>query len=143
MAKNYIKADELCNYLVDHRTCDVFNYANMVNDSIINALLEYIDQMPEPDVVERTRGKWEVCGTFDDFLKCSCCGYKKPWNEEVFNFCPSCGAEMEKANETPPNIYECDPNKNTECTKESCFINGGPCCLTVYEEFKKEEPDGQ
>lgn len=43
----------------------------------------------------RNKGKWKVCGTFGDFLKCSCCGYKKPWNEDVFNFCPNCGAEME------------------------------------------------
>ncbi len=48
---------------------------------------------------ERNKGKWKVCGTFGDFLKCSCCGYKKPWNEDVFIFCPNCGAEMEKPNE--------------------------------------------
>ena len=32
------------------------------------------------------------------------------------------------------NPYRCNPEKNQECTKESCFINGGPCKRT----FKKE-----
>ena len=52
-----------------------------------------------PTIEERKKGKWEVCGTFDDFLRCSCCGYKKPWNEDIFNYCPNCGAEMDKDDE--------------------------------------------
>lgn len=55
MAKKYINVDEFCGYLIEHRTYDIFNYANMVNDGIINGLLEYIDEMPEPDVVEVVR----------------------------------------------------------------------------------------
>lgn len=43
---------------------------------------------------EQKKGKWIVTGTFFDFLKCSCCGYKTPWNQDVFSFCPHCGAEM-------------------------------------------------
>lgn len=27
-------------------------------------------------------------------------------------------------------FFECDPEKNTQCGKESCHINGGPCHLT-------------
>ena len=27
-------------------------------------------------------------------------------------------------------LYLCDPKKNTKCTKESCFLNGGPCDKT-------------
>ena len=53
-----------------------------------------------PTIEERKKGKWIVTGTFDDFLKCSCCGYKKPWNTDAFNFCSNCGAEMrEKADD--------------------------------------------
>lgn len=37
-------------------------------------------------------------------------------------------------------LYLCDPDKNTECTKEGCYINGGPCCLTKYERFRDEWP---
>ena len=34
--------------------------------------------------------------------------------------------------------YPCDPEKNTRCGKDFCFINGGPCSETIHPEFKKE-----
>lgn len=118
---------------------------------------------PEPDffcadaipVTEETKkrleekvGEWIPTGNrikphgLKDYLrelKCSKCGYE----EHSFSAggparCPGCGRAM-AVDVTPPNLYECDPEKNTECTKEGCFINGGPCHITVYEEFKKEE----
>jgi hypothetical protein len=36
------------------------------------------------------------------------------------------------------NTYECDPDKNTECTKEACFIYGGECSRTTKKEYAKE-----
>lgn len=38
-------------------------------------------------------------------------------------------------------MYFCDPNKNTECSKSGCFINGGPCYKTAKPEFKLEPND--
>lgn len=41
---------------------------------------------------------------------------------------------------TPVNlsgVYRCDPEKNTECTKEGCHINGGECWLTAKREYWK------
>lgn len=39
--------------------------------------------------------KWIVCGMFDDFLKCSSCGYQQPWKTAIeYNYCPNCGAKM-------------------------------------------------
>ena len=35
-------------------------------------------------------------------------------------------------------VYECDPDKNTECTKEACFINGGECSRTTKKEYARE-----
>ena len=32
-------------------------------------------------------------------------------------------------------LYLCDPEKNTECNKKSCFINGGPCNKTSNINF--------
>lgn len=55
-----------------------------------------IDEMPNIEPKQK-KGRWIVTGTFDDFLKCSCCGYKKPWNEDTFNFCPHCGVPMVEA----------------------------------------------
>ena len=36
-----------------------------------------------------------------------------------------------------PNLYECDPSKNTECKKDACYINGGECRMTTKKEFQK------
>lgn len=35
--------------------------------------------------------------------------------------------------------YECDPEKNKDCKKTACYINGGPCHHTKRPECKKEE----
>ena len=36
-------------------------------------------------------------------------------------------------------IYPCDPEKNAECKKRSCYINGGPCKKTTRKECRIEE----
>lgn len=35
-------------------------------------------------------------------------------------------------------FFKCDPSKNTECSKESCHLNGGPCTLTKYMAYAKD-----
>ena len=35
--------------------------------------------------------------------------------------------------------YKCDPAKNTECSKENCYINGGECRLTSNKEFESKK----
>ena len=37
-----------------------------------------------------------------------------------------------------PKLYECDPQKNTECNKRNC---GNPCKHTTRKEFARE-PSG-
>ena len=37
-------------------------------------------------------------------------------------------------------LYICDPGKNEKCTKEGCYLNGGPCvCTTLLENAKTDE----
>ena len=36
-------------------------------------------------------------------------------------------------------IYQCDPEKNAECKKTDCYINGGPCDKTTRKECRIEE----
>ena len=36
-------------------------------------------------------------------------------------------------------IYTCDPEKNAECKKTACYINGGPCDKTTRKECRIEE----
>ena len=33
-------------------------------------------------------------------------------------------------------LYLCNPDKNTECKKTTCYRNGGDCMLTKEEQFK-------
>ena len=35
--------------------------------------------------------------------------------------------------------YPCDPDKNKECEKTGCFLNGGDCFQTSREEYRWEE----
>lgn len=37
-------------------------------------------------------------------------------------------------------FFECDPEKNTACSKESCYIHGGPCHRTRKHIYAKD-PD--
>lgn len=39
-------------------------------------------------------------------------------------------------------VYKCDPDKNTECTKENCFINGGECSGTMKKEYARVMTNG-
>ena len=57
---------------------------------------ECIKRQPTADVVEVRHAHWVVCGAFDDFLKCSSCGYDRPWQTAIeHNYCPKCGAKMD------------------------------------------------
>ena len=43
---------------------------------------------------------------------------------------------MKKKSET---LYICDPKKNVTCTKEGCYINGGPCFCTSNKEYAETD----
>lgn len=91
------------------------------------------------DVLERPNGVWikKVLNYSDRGLKeiryeCSECEMDFDFK---WNYCPFCGAQMDASRE----LYLCDPDINKNCTKEGCFINGGPCRMTNHKEFEKEE----
>lgn len=65
-----------------------------------------INSIPAANVAEIVHGKW-ICNT-DDFTpkyRCSVCGYNKPIvageniTQEPKNYCPHCGAKMDKKSE--------------------------------------------
>lgn len=35
-------------------------------------------------------------------------------------------------------LYLCDPTKNKQCNKKSCYLHGGPCKATKHLEFAKQ-----
>lgn len=75
-----------------------------------NEIWKVIDE--QPTVEERKKGRWIVWGGMDipenhGRHKCSLCGgfapvrYEKPLiKENLSNFCPNCGADMRKENES-------------------------------------------
>lgn len=50
---------------------------------------------PTADVQKVRHGTWIVSGMFDDFLKCSICGFETTMFN-AFNYCPMCGAKMDE-----------------------------------------------
>lgn len=38
-------------------------------------------------------------------------------------------------------LFLCDPDKNVECRKTACYINGGRCECTHHKEFAKDEEE--
>lgn len=36
-------------------------------------------------------------------------------------------------------VFECNPVKNINCNKKSCYINNGPCHETKNKEYAKED----
>lgn len=82
----YISNEDKRNNILTART----DYAQGARD-IIEDIIDAPTIEPEPK-----KGRWIVTGTFDDFVKCSCCGYKKLWDMFEMSFCPKCGAKMEE-----------------------------------------------
>ena len=39
--------------------------------------------------------------------------------------------------------YVCDPQKNTDCRKRMCWIQGGPCFRTSKTEFAEKDIHGK
>lgn len=78
--------------------CDTYNYGGLTKDNI----REIIKNFPAADVVERKSGKWLVIRSepYVTFEKCKCseCGVVEYFNIgwKKFNYCPNCGAEMER-----------------------------------------------
>ena len=80
----YINADAL----LDDITPGKIVSSDSVRCKIITA--------PTADVKKVRHGTWIVSGIFDDFLKCSVCGFDLAmFIANVFNYCPICGAKMD------------------------------------------------
>lgn len=75
----------------------------------INAIRQYqypygveflIANIPAADVVEVRHGRWEMApynGVYD--IRCSACGYCPGIRFYSSNYCPECGARMDKEDE--------------------------------------------
>lgn len=70
--------------------CRACQYGDEIND---------IDSAPT--IEERKKGEWNTDKESPEYATCSVCGHCD-WDcteSEYFNFCPNCGAEMERRNQ--------------------------------------------
>lgn len=70
---------------------------------VINSVLEKVREFPAADVMKVRHGKWVHSEIEDDDWgrifhewTCSVCGYSVAHNPTGENYCPNCGAEMNK-----------------------------------------------
>ena len=62
-------------------------------DDYAYAAAKLLDTVPTEDVQEVRHGKWIKS---KNERKCSLCGYFYFTNTKSFNYCPNCGAKMDK-----------------------------------------------
>lgn len=39
-------------------------------------------------------------------------------------------------------LFACDPEKNPNCSKTGCYLNGGRCSSTTHPEYAKQDENG-
>ena len=80
-----------CEYYKDGSCLKPIDIGCNINEDILNEC----DALYNANYRKQSEGEWILCGTFDDFFKCSCCGYDRPWQTAIeHKFCPNCGAKM-------------------------------------------------
>lgn len=57
--------------------------------------IDAIVELPSADVRPVVRGKWILKDWGFEYSECSVCGFEHRYSEQ-FNFCPNCGAKMDK-----------------------------------------------
>lgn len=95
MGKKFIDAEKLERHF---KNCiDEVRNTNGVTEDFENALTATKNQ-PSANVQEVRHGKWEQ---ENDIFTCSECGYQfeREGYTQFFNYCPNCGAKMNKESE--------------------------------------------
>lgn len=69
----------------------------------IDAAIEGIENLPAADVAPVRRGRWNVVEALSDDIQtageCNICGENISWFGKLPNYCPNCGARMDKEDE--------------------------------------------
>ena len=91
----YIDADALGIGKADRKIFNVPEYADGWNSAV-----DIIEEAPTADVAEVKHGEWKgkpIAGYSD--IKCSVCNKVFPHQTGKWNYCPNCGAMMDKEKE--------------------------------------------
>lgn len=89
----YIDADELTEEIKSLKIS--LGGKDILSDRVKESILRIIDEQPTADVVEVKHGEWErkIKNGRPRGLKCSLCGRNIHFHE---NYCPECGAKMDR-----------------------------------------------
>ena len=97
---DYIKREDVLSYLPQYPLDYSFEQTQAFMKGFIQ-LRKYIVSCPTADVVERKHGKWKR--NYDGIFywwECSECHHDAWYDrEDLTNFCPNCGAQMESADD--------------------------------------------
>ena len=113
------------------------------------------------ELIEQEHGRWEQSNPYSK-PTCSVCGSAAiglhGFDYKLTEYCPNCGAKMDDlpgpdaedlehhlessdAFSAGEPVYECDPEKNTTCRKNGCYLYGGLCKLTRNAEYKRDDTE--
>lgn len=106
MNKEYIEREKLIRHLDDEveacgdacAICDPITYGTILG---LKSAMSYANTLPAADVAEVKHGKWVHSGLAEHWRgkdECSECHYHTADRIDLsyFNYCPMCGAKMEK-----------------------------------------------
>lgn len=105
MGKKFIDAEKLNKILQREKLFDrskAYDITDACNYNPIAAtyekVIQIVNSMPAADVQKFNHGKWKQ---ENDIFTCSECGYQfeREGYTQFFNYCPNCGAKMDKASE--------------------------------------------
>ena len=78
-------------------------WRSMPAPASVTSLAAAISQTPAADVVEVRHGRWNVVEALSNDIQtageCNICGENISWFGKLPNYCPNCGARMDKEDE--------------------------------------------
>lgn len=93
--KEYIEREALKHELAPYEENDFSQQMDVI--------LAIVDAQPTADVVEVRHGRWNVVEALSDDIQtageCNICGENINWFGKLPNYCPNCGARMDKEDE--------------------------------------------
>ena len=91
--KDFISREKVCDFIAEFINNP---YSTQDECEMVEAMIDGIQHMPSVKPQEPKIGHWvehEIKDTCR-WLTCSMCGYE--WVNKKVNFCPNCGAKMER-----------------------------------------------